>query len=196
MTAYVKRFIKNCRVEYNTRRLSRLELLTVQELQEAERLWLHSSQSLKYLAEITNLKSNDKRLTLVKQLQLFLDKNGFLRCSRRIHNAPLTELCRFLYLLPAKYPFTHLLILDAHENQLHAGTSALITHLRQRYWIPSIRQYIQSILRKSVQCRMVTGKPYAAPDPPPLPKIRVQDTSPFTVTGVDFSGALYVRSNT
>ena len=36
-------------------------------------------------------------------------------------------------------------------------------------------------------------KPYRAPDPPPLPKIRVQDATPFTVTGVDFTGALHIR---
>ncbi|XP_060554088.1 uncharacterized protein LOC132715131 [Ruditapes philippinarum] len=175
--------------------MSRLEPLTVQELQEAERLWLHNTQFLKYQAEINNLKSNGKRLSLVKHLRLFLDEDRFLRCGGRIHNAPVTEFTRFPYLLPAKHPFTRLVVLDAHENQLHAGASALITHLRQRYWIPSIRQYIQSLLWKCVQCRMVTGKPYTAPDPPPLPKIRVQDTSQFTVTGVDFSGALYVRSN-
>ena len=34
---------------------------------------------------------------------------------------------------------------------------------------------------------------YSAPDPPPLPKARVENSPPFTITGVDFSGALYVR---
>ena len=46
---------------------------------------------------------------------------------------------------------------------------------------------------KCVICRKVNGKPYTTPDPPPLPKVRVEDSRPFTVTGVDFSGALYVR---
>ena len=32
------------------------------------------------------------------------------------------------------------------------------------------------------------------PDPPPLVKSRVTHTSPFTVTGVDYTGALYVRA--
>ena len=45
-------------------------------------------------------------------------------------------------------------------------------------------------------CRRVTGRQYAAPDPPPLPKMRVQDMQPFTLTGVDFTGALHVRSKT
>ena len=39
----------------------------------------------------------------------------------------------------------------------------------------------------------MNGKPYTTPDQPPLPKVRVENSCPFTVTGVDFSGALYVR---
>ena len=37
------------------------------------------------------------------------------------------------------------------------------------------------------------GKPYKAPDPPPPIKDRIQETEPFNVTGVDFTGALYIR---
>ena len=32
-----------------------------------------------------------------------------------------------------------------------------------------------------------------APDPAPLPQSRTQDVLPFTVTGIDFTGALYVQ---
>jgi len=38
------------------------------------------------------------------------------------------------------------------------------------------------------------GKPYRAPDLPPPPKMRVTESQPFTVTGVDFTGALYVKA--
>ena len=174
VTAYVIRFINLCKAKLRTSRsLSSIKPLTVPELQEAEKLWLLSCQSTSYHAEITSLKSKDKRTTLVKQLQLFLDQEGFIRCGGRIHNAPLTELTRFPYLLPAKHPLTRMIVLDAHATQLHAGTSALVSHIRQRYWIPSIRQYIQGLLKKCVTCRKVMGKSYRAPDPPPLPKIRV-----------------------
>ena len=194
VTAYVIRFINLCKAKLRTSRsLSSIKPLTVSELQEAEKLWLLSCQSTSYHAEITSLKSKDKRTTLVKQLQLFLDQEGSIRCGGRIHNAPLTELTRFPYLFPAKHPLTRVIVLDAHANQLHAGTSALVSHIRQRYWIPSIRQYIQGLLKKCVTCRKVMGKLYRAPDPPPLPKIRVQDATPFTVTGVDFTGALHIR---
>ena len=34
-----------------------------------------------------------------------------------------------------------------------------------------------------------------APDPAPLPQSRTQDLPPFTVSGVDFTGALYVQQD-
>ena len=39
----------------------------------------------------------------------------------------------------------------------------------------------------------LTGKPYKAPDPPPLPGARISNCTPFSVCGVDFTGAQYVR---
>ena len=40
------------------------------------------------------------------------------------------------------------------------------------------------------------GKPNRAPDPPPLPKICVTESLPITVTGVDFTVALYIKDRT
>ena len=70
-----------------------------------------------------------------------------------------------------------------------------LTSLRQMYWVPCARQIIRSLLRKCVTCRKLGGRPYTTPDPPPLVKARVQQSMQFEVTGVDFTGALYVRSN-
>ena len=42
-------------------------------------------------------------------------------------------------------------------------------------------------------CLRLIGKPYRPPDPPPLPKVRIGDLTPFSVCGVDFTGAMYVR---
>ena len=68
-----------------------------------------------------------------------------------------------------------------------------LTAIGQSYWIPGTRQLIRKLLRRCVICRKTEGKPYQTPDPPPLVKCRVQETQPFEVTGVDFTGALYVR---
>ena len=132
---------------------------------------------------------------MVKQFRLFLDSDGYIRCGGRIHNAPVAELAKFPYLLPGKHHLTRLIIQDTHERPLYAGISATVTQLRQKYWIVSIRQNTKIVLRKCVTCRKVIGKPHTIPDPPPLPTYRLQDSDPFTVTGVNFTGALYVRDH-
>ena len=85
------------------------------------------------------------------------------------------------------------MIYDIHQGLLYAGINSTVTALRQTYWIPSARQAVRSLIRHCIACQKVEGKPYKAPDPPPLTKERIQETEPFNVTGVDFTGALYVR---
>ena len=192
ITAYVLRFGNNL----SKRNPPRYGTLTTKEIQEAERMWIQISQSLTYAKEIANLRSeSSNRLPLVRQLHLFLDESGLLRCGGRIHNAPVHELTKFPYLLPRKQPFTNLVIQDAHQNQLHSGVNATVTALRQKFWIPAARQSVKSVLRRCVNCRKIIGKAYQAPDPAPLPKSRIQELVPFKVTGVDFTGALYVEAN-
>ena len=43
--------------------------------------------------------------------------------------------------------------------------------------------------------RDMVESPMQALDPPPLPEIRTRDTTPFTITGIDFTGALYVHND-
>lgn len=86
-----------------------------------------------------------------------------------------------------------MIIRDTHHKLHHGGVSSTVTALRQVYWIPTIRQRVKKQLRQCVICNKLSGKPYRPPDPPPLPKVRVEEAKPFTVTGVDFTGALYVK---
>ena len=195
ITGYVLRFLANMK-NLTSRQTGPL---SVKEMTTAQFTWILSCQQERFHKEIQNLKLSPNiktRLPLVRQLQLYLDKGGYLRCGGRIHNAPLSESTRFPFLLPSKHPLTALIILATHAAILHGGVNSTVTALRQKFWIPSARQYVKSILRSCVTCRRVCGKPYSTPDPPPLPKIRTQQASPFTVTGVDFSGALYVHGMT
>ena len=195
VTAYVFRFTDNLHVKPEQRQSG---LISAEELNRVRIKWVKDTQKAVYWREINNLQQmarqpKTSRVLLVRQLRLFLDTEGFLRCGGCIHNAPLSEVTRFPYLLPARHPLSHLIILDIHVKLCHSGTGSTMTALRQTYWIPAARQYIKSILRNCVVCFRVTGKPYTAPDPPPLPHLRTQDVHPFTFTGVDFTGALYVQ---
>ena len=157
--------------------------------------WIKDCQQKVYGKEITNLLSSSsttKRSPLVRQLRLFLDKAGFIHCGGRIHNAPISQLAKFPYLLPPKHQFTSLIIHSIHAKLFHAGTNSTLTGIRQTYWIPTARQYIKTLLRHCVVCKRHCGRPFPAPNPAPLPEVRTRDVTPFTVTGVDFTGALYV----
>jgi len=191
ITAYVCRFLHNVKHPSSSRQTGPL---TTSELSQANLMWIHNIQHTEFSSEIANLQSRLSRLPLVRQLKLFLDDNNLLRCGGRIHNAPLSELARFPYLLPSRHHFTTLVILRAHLTQLHSGVNATLTILRQSYWIPSARQRIKSIIRRCVVCKKSHGQPYTIPDPPPLVKSRVSHSDPFTITGVDFTGALFVRT--
>ena len=170
VTAYV------CQFTHNTRQPSSSQLvepLTSPELSQANLKWIHNTQQTVFAKEIANIQSCQNRLPLVRQLKLFLDSNNLLQCGGRIHNTPLSELTRFPYLLPPRHHFTTLVIQNAHVVQLHSGINTTLTTLCQKYWIPSARQRIKSILRQCVVYKKIGGQPYTNPNPPPLVKSRV-----------------------
>ena len=157
VTAYVLRFFKNYRNLTENRIKGHT---TVMELHMAEMAWIRNCQSTDYSDEILNIKCRQRPLTTVKQLRLFLDPQGHIRCGGRIHNAPLEEDTKFPYLLPRKHTFTKLVIQHIHKNVLHSGFNATVTQIRQKYWIPSIRQVVKSEIKKCVTCLKVAAKPF------------------------------------
>ena len=170
VTAYVLRFVYNIRKSRDDRIMGNLK---IQELKNAEKCLIRCCQREAFSNEIESIKSKTKHTTLVKQLRLFQDSDDMLRCSGRLQNANITDDAKYPLLLPKNSALTKLIVEDAHALQLHSGVNSTVTFIRQKYWIPSIRQCVNSVIRKCVTCRKVNGKPYRAPDPPPLPRSRV-----------------------
>ena len=103
VTAYILRFVKN--LQNNATKT--VGPLSVQERQDTQRKWIQNSQAQIYAEEIFNLRSKSStHLTLVRQLRLLLDADGFLRCGGRIHIAPLVDSAKFPCLLPPNHPST------------------------------------------------------------------------------------------
>ena len=96
---------------------------------------------------------NKPRTALVKQLRLFLDDQHLIRCQGRIHNAPVSESTKFPVLLPTYHPFTKLVVLSTHVQQLHSSVNSTLAVIPQRFWIPKARQLLKNVLRKCVICR-------------------------------------------
>ena len=151
----------------------------------AEILWLVESQQ-----ELVK----DKNFKLWKgQFNLFQDDDKVWRCGGRIQNANVSFTTKHPALLSAYHGLTILLVKRAHERVMHSGVKATLTELRSQFWILKGRSVVKAILRKCTVCRRFEGNPYCAPPPPPLPPFRLEEAPPFTHTGVDFAGPLYVR---
>ncbi|GBM03662.1 hypothetical protein AVEN_134896-1 [Araneus ventricosus] len=78
----------------------------------------------------------------------------------------------------------------------HLGVDGTLTQLREQFWIIKGRQFVKNVLNDCIICRrykVKTGTQVVAP----LPPDRIQEHSPFDVSGVDFAGPFYVNdSNT
>ena len=197
VTAYTCRFPTNCRKQQEDRLKG---ALTPLELHNAQTRWVKQSQKEVYSSIIDHLTSHSsslKRIPLIRQLRLFLDADGLIHCGGRIHNVPLSESAKFPILLSPKHKLTSLIIYSLHCQMFHAGTNTTLTAVRQQFRIPTARQCInyKSHLRHYTTCWRHGGKPYATPDLPSLPEIRTHDSIPFTITGIGFTGALYVCQN-
>lgn len=191
VTVYVQRFITNLRNATKRKH----GIISVQEQQDALTLLIRTVQNETFQDEMDCLSTSSatRRSSLVRQLKLYLDENGILRSAGRIHNAPLEDTTKYPILLPTHHRLTSLIVNDAHLRTFHSGLNSTISYIQQKYWIPRSRQCVKSQLRKCIQCNKISSRPYRAPDPPPLPKDRVNYEYPFSVTGVDYTGALYTK---
>lgn len=164
------------------------------EIKEAENMWLKHVQQKHFAQEIYCIPRNTST-SLQRNLGLYLDTEGLLRCSGRLDNAELEEGARRPTLLPTKDQFTSLMIEKVHKECLHFGVSQTLAKIRYRFWIPKGRSIVKSVIRLCRICRHHEGGPYKMPPMAQLPSSRIQESPAFSKTGVDYFGPLKVKSS-
>ena len=199
VTAQVLRFLERCRgspLKVSSVQYSNLELEAA-ELERAEMLWVRSIQIEAFHREIQYLegKLSHCKPVYVDQFGLYLDDQYVLKCKGRVSNSTLATTEKHPVLLPTKHPFVKLLVREVHSRVKHGGVNTTLVATREKYWILKGRQLIKGILRRCVVCKKTEGSPYCVEPPPPLPDFRVSDSPPFTHTGLDFAGPLYVQDS-
>ena len=183
VTAYVRRFIHNTR--YPEKKIAPGEPNPV-ELKEAEIMWIRTMQE--------DLKRDPKYSNLERQLSIYEDEEGILRSRGRLEKSELIHNQKHPVVLPPRHPVVPLIIWDAHDKVLHSGVNDTMAFIRETFWIPRLRQLTRALLHKCVICRWIEGKSYSPPPFPPLPKSRVVFEEPFSTTGVDYAGPLFVKT--
>ena len=130
---------------------------------------------------------------LERELGLFKDEVGIIRCRGRIGNSNLKFETKFPALLSTNHYLTTLIILQAHEKVFHHGVKSTLNEVRAKFWVTRARQKIRKIVHQCRTCKRFESQPYKYPVPPHLPDFRVEGTEAFTSVGTDLVGPLYVR---
>ena len=85
ITAFVLRFIDRCKQSGDR---PSVQSFSVEELSRAEKLWIASCQHECFQQEQESITLGCCQPPIVRQLKLFVDRDGLLRSGGRLHNAP------------------------------------------------------------------------------------------------------------
>uniref|UniRef100_W6NFA3 Zinc finger and Integrase domain containing protein n=1 Tax=Haemonchus contortus TaxID=6289 RepID=W6NFA3_HAECO len=127
----------------------------------------------------------DYRKSMENSLQLFMDSDGLWRSKGRLGNSDLDESAKYPIVVAPNTDLARLVTKEAH-GLYHQGIEHTISTVRQKYWIPKIRQSVRKMIRKCVKCRRFNTSPYPYPDATDLPQRRVFRSRPFQHVGLDF----------
>ena len=125
---------------------------------------------------------------LKKQFNLFKDE-GVWRCGGRLANADIPFQEKHPILLPRSHHLATLVTREAHQRVFHNGVKDTLTEVRSRFWILKGRALVKKVVHQCIVCKK------SGPSPPPLPKFRLKEDPPFTYTGIDFAGPLYIKAS-
>jgi hypothetical protein len=132
------------------------------------------------------------RKSSLLSLNPFLDGNQFLRVGGRLENSVLTFDQQHPLILPKGHHITKLIIEDIHKKNAHASCQLLLSLIRQKFWIPVARNVLRRIIHKCLTCLRLKATT-ATQLMGQLPEVRVKPSKPFTNTGIDYAGPLYVK---
>jgi hypothetical protein len=141
------------------------------------------------LIQVDNFKVGDP---VLKQLNAVKDTVGVWRIRTKILMRDDLDDFRCPILLPPDDDMVKLLIQDVHRRNNHCGTQVLMTMLREKFWIPKCRRVVKHVIHSCGRCRRFVKKNLNAVEAP-LPEVRVRESTPFEVVGVDLGGPLYLK---
>ncbi|XP_072392156.1 uncharacterized protein [Diabrotica undecimpunctata] len=192
-TAYILRFINNCRLPIGERKWG---ILTVDEREGALRIQIKMAQLETFGSDILSIKrlgSLCKTSSLIS-LNPFLDSEGILRVGGRLQNSDLPFSQKHPIILPKNHVLTRLIVTSYHLKHLHMKQQTLLSILRLKFWILSGRNTIRHILHKCITCfraRPVTINNLMGQ----LPRSRVVASRPFLNCGIDYGGPFQLKTS-
>ena len=84
--------------------------------------------------------------------------------------------------------------MESHLGTGHRGVALTMTDVRERYWVPRLRQLVKKLRFHCVGCKRFQAKAFNKPPPGILPKERTEAVRPFQVVGVDYAGPIRYKA--
>lgn len=173
--------------------------ISISDYNEAQKIWILHVQNTHFKEEIKLLKKgvgddiqNLKKSAIVK-LSPSLDADSILRCTGRLTHSFVHKDANNPIIIPRESNLTNLIISDAHKRTLHGGNQMTMHLIRQKFWIPSLRNMVKKHIKSCVQCvrqRALTMDQKMSD----LPSVRVTPGRPFECCGVDYLGPVLVKA--
>ena len=188
VVAWVQRFIQNLKSSPADRQKGDLSF---DELQAGKQCLIRAEQKNAFSAELDALRKGCKipECSPLVKLSPFVAEDGFLCVQGRLQFSQLSWEEKHPIILPKSH-LTLLLTRFQHSLMKHAGMSAMISSLRNHFWILGVRRLAKRVKRECVHCKRQDSSPCQQPMSP-VPDLRVTQSFPFAVTGLDHAGPHY-----
>ncbi|UYV63775.1 hypothetical protein LAZ67_2005592 [Cordylochernes scorpioides] len=186
VVAWIMRFGKNYRARDGQVR----SYLTIYELREAQKKIVLAVQSHYFGEELKSLKDSDivKSSSPIYALNPFLNIDGVIRVGGRLKWAPtLTSEQKHPALMPSKEKIAQMIIQVVHARTLHGGVHLMLSTLRQKYWMPRVKNQLKKCIRECHTCCRYNRITHNRLMGDFLTK-RLTPGKPFTICGVDYAG--------
>ncbi|XP_055614898.1 uncharacterized protein LOC129761208 [Toxorhynchites rutilus septentrionalis] len=192
ITAFVLRFCRLYRRKKSQLKLQ--EFLTVHELKVAKETLVKCAQQEQFADELKTLKTNNmvSLKSSIKLLHPFLDENGIIRVGGRLQRSNETYITKHPMIIPNNHPPSRLIAVYFHALCLHSGPRMTLATIRREFWPINGTKLANNVCRKCPKCFRISQTPITQPVGQ-LPKTRTIPSRPFSITGVDYCGPIYLK---
>ena len=157
----------------------------MEEIYHAEKLWIEEIQK--------EILSNQHFNSWEKNLGLFTDSDGILRCKGRFGYSTMNYDEKYPAIIPRDNQLTSLIVSHSHSTVLHGGVADTLAKVREKFWIIKGRQLVKKTIKRCAICRRFEGVHYKLSPISDLPNFRTDAAPAFHNIGIDFAGPLYVK---
>nr|CDJ98122.1 Integrase domain containing protein [Haemonchus contortus] len=131
------------------------------------------------------------RKELSKNLNLKEDNTKLLRTYGRLNKSDLDPMANNPIFIVPHTELSQMIISEAH-GKYHRSTAHTMSEVRQKYWIPRLREQVKKCIHQCVPCQKANNLPFKYPEMTDIPGFRVTKARPFQHIGLDYFGPLTV----